>query len=193
MITSGGVFFASNSRSVSFHMPYLVEVSARQLFFPKLCACCAGSPDGIFQAMAIRTKGVRVVRTDTRWWDVPYCRACLRHIEYLNRSKRWWNRAILLLVLSVGWISVSLFFPKDIVNLTEYTPWGSIVFALAAVSYFLGIRYHRRAMRATCATCACVEEAVVYAGWYGSIHTFLFDNREFADAIIRANEKKVVD
>lgn len=63
---------------------HIVKVSARtNIAWPPLCPCCLRPADCQIEAVATRTEGVRVVRTKSKSWVVPYCRACIRHIRAL--------------------------------------------------------------------------------------------------------------
>ncbi len=70
---------------VRFHVPpgrpATVRVSARILNWPDRCACCLGPADAEFDACSTRRTGVRVVRTTTKGWAVPYCSGCLDHVD----------------------------------------------------------------------------------------------------------------
>ena len=51
-----------------------------------------------------------------------------------------------------------------------------------------------RAALAQCltGTCACEGVAVIYEGWYGTLHTFEFRSARYAEAFCRANASKIV-
>jgi hypothetical protein len=58
-------------------MAYEIQISARNLSWPRLCACCCGPANTMKRASASRTTGKRVRHTTTAWWEVPYCTSCL--------------------------------------------------------------------------------------------------------------------
>jgi uncharacterized tellurite resistance protein B-like protein len=56
-----------------------IDVSAKQLSMPAVCACCGGPSDTIVQNTATRVEGKRVIRTKTSSWNIPYCSTCAAH------------------------------------------------------------------------------------------------------------------
>src|SRR5688500_3741828 len=60
---------------------YCVQISARVIRWPHVCACCCRGADTYVEVSSTRTWGKRVVHTHTRGWDVPYCERCLAHIQ----------------------------------------------------------------------------------------------------------------
>ena len=55
-----------------------VQVSARLLHWPRMCACCGGPFEVVRQASCSRLDSRN--RLQTKWWEVPYCGACDRQI-----------------------------------------------------------------------------------------------------------------
>jgi hypothetical protein len=51
-----------------------------------MCACCLGRADDVYQTTHTRITGKKVVRTDSRWWKVPYCSDCLDHMDAEARA-----------------------------------------------------------------------------------------------------------
>lgn len=64
-----------------------VQISARLIRWPTVCACCTGRADDVYRTTHTRVTGTRVVRTNSRWWDVPYCSACLDHVDAHSRAR----------------------------------------------------------------------------------------------------------
>lgn len=63
----------------------IAEFNAVRLRFPKLCCCCGQrSPGAWFQASHTRTRGIRVIRMDTRTTDFPICRKCSDWLEDID-------------------------------------------------------------------------------------------------------------
>ena len=58
-----------------------VDLSGIRFAFPNECPCCGGMPDGTLVISASRSKGRRVVRTEVRAWNLPYCNRCIKHIK----------------------------------------------------------------------------------------------------------------
>ena len=56
-----------------------IDVSAKQLVMPVVCACCGARSETTQRVIATRVEGKRVIRTKTSWWDIPYCGACCAH------------------------------------------------------------------------------------------------------------------
>jgi hypothetical protein len=82
-----------------------VQISARLIRWPTVCACCCAPARESEAAVARRHKGVRVVRVEEKSWPIPYCSRCLDHREAfadLKRAKRalagYQVGAVLLLV-----------------------------------------------------------------------------------------------
>ena len=77
-----------------------VKISANIISWPQVCACCLGRPDTTYDAGYTRRTGKRVVRTQTKKWEVPYCDTCLEHVEAdrIARSIQSWT-PVLVLVL----------------------------------------------------------------------------------------------
>ena len=64
-----------------------VQISARLIRWPEQCACCLGRANEVYRATYTRVTGKKVIRTDSRWWDVPYCSSCLGHVDAASRAK----------------------------------------------------------------------------------------------------------
>lgn len=61
--------------------PQTVLISARIIHWPTICACCGGHPQSNLAASSFRTTGVRVIRTEGKQFDVPYCNQCILHVH----------------------------------------------------------------------------------------------------------------
>lgn len=64
-----------------------VQISARLIRWPQMCACCLGRADDVYKTTHARVTGKKVIRTDSRWWKVPYCSDCLDHMDAEARAK----------------------------------------------------------------------------------------------------------
>lgn len=58
-----------------------VQISARVIDWPTQCACCCGPANATVAVSHVRTKGVEVIRSEEKSWQVPYCKLCLQHME----------------------------------------------------------------------------------------------------------------
>ena len=155
-----------------------VRVSGRILSWPQKCACCSGPSDTNLRAEHTRTTGKRVVRTDTRHWDVPYCSHCLHHAQLAQSGANQYSSGRNLAIIS------GLFFWCGI-------PLIGVIIGI--VMMMNGNSTKNRARLATMATCCCPEPAVTYNGWDGSILLFTFRNGIYAEAFRRANARKLLN
>jgi hypothetical protein len=62
-----------------------VRISANLIHWPPACACCCANADHSVEVTSTRVTGTRVIRSQTKGWRVPYCRACLRHVDAAPR------------------------------------------------------------------------------------------------------------
>lgn len=58
-----------------------VKVSAVVLHWPTCCVCCCGTADTTLPVSAERESGVKVIRTQSKTWAIPYCTRCLAHMK----------------------------------------------------------------------------------------------------------------
>ena len=90
-----------------------VQVSARILKWPTICACCCSQANTTHTVSHTRVTGVEVIRTDERGWSVPYCDTCLRHVSMALDADRRYSEAhrtgvvILVLGLLFGLMSLT--------------------------------------------------------------------------------------
>lgn len=61
--------------------PTRVQVSAKILLWPQKCACCLGESETELQVIAPRLAAKKGKEENARIWGVPYCIACLAHVE----------------------------------------------------------------------------------------------------------------
>lgn len=160
---------------------YPIKVSARLLSWPHQCCCCGEFPDTELSVTATRAKGVRVIRTTSHTWRVPYCSSCLGHI-------RRYRRARLLTVLG---ILVALF--SGFVEAMSVPTVGiAMVAIIISATVFIRLLIRQAAENLTKASCACQFEAVEYLGWHYTIHQFAFVSWAYAKAFATLNSKKIV-
>lgn len=73
----------------------VAEFNAVRLRFPNLCCCCGQrSPRARYQASHTRTRGIRVVRRDTRVTEFPICSPCADWLEDIEATKDRAERVI---------------------------------------------------------------------------------------------------
>lgn len=171
---------------------YEVRISARLLSFPRMCCCCGGnSPDSTYTASYTRTTGKKVVKKQTKSWNFPICSGCSEWIEAVRAAQTvglGFGCAFVLgvIVLSIG-IAVFL----------EEGPGRTAIAVGLLMVYFSGLMF-RRWRRAKVAADdllpadVCNTTPVVYNGWDGTVHTFLFANVKFRGMFVAHNIKKVL-
>ncbi len=162
-------------------MPYQLQVSAKILTWPRMCVCCCGTPDTTLRAAARRVTGKRVQRTTTSWWDVPYCEGCRRHARAFSAAPVLLVCALVAAVIL--WLVVSS-------NSAPAAWLLAIACAGAGVWAFRATRAEGFANLRT--TCAARTDPMRYAGWHGSIHTFIFASRDYLESFAAANERKTM-
>jgi hypothetical protein len=158
-----------------------VEVSGHKLTFPMQCLCCSRSPDTQLEFSASRTTGKRVVRTQTRGWDVPVCNSCLTHHRARVGSVR---AAVFMTVVGAG---VLVFSSGDPIALV-------VGCALIAGQFWARWRGMKTVRGLQSASCTCDSfRSTRYLGWSGSVHGFEFGSQGYALAFMRANRSKLVN
>lgn len=56
-----------------------VTFSGSRVAWPRMCVCCGDHAETQITVATHRTEGVKVRRTKTKTYDVPYCHACVHH------------------------------------------------------------------------------------------------------------------
>lgn len=148
-----------------------VLISAKQIPMPTACVCCGQPPNATMQARATRTKGKRVVRSESREWTFPACTRCLAHARAMPDASNYQVVAILPPVL----LAIAAF-P---VGVAAACTWMPVVWLLYRIS--LG-----SALSMRCATCEGSRNLVSYEGWYGTDHSFSMDSPRYAQALADA-------
>jgi hypothetical protein len=173
---------------------WTVQASARLLHMPPTCCCCASSVGTRkFVAASTRTKGKRVIRTDTRQWSFPICESCMRWIRAhhaANRSRSFMvglSIAVVvcvLIIFSAG--SQNNFGVAFLAGVASVAAAGGMVFAYSAW------KHNEKVATSIRPRSNCHPEPVRYVGWHGTVHTFVFSNNSFANAFATANHRKLV-
>lgn len=152
-----------------------IEVSAKILSPPPMCACC-GCPTQSYQSVAAEKE------RSQQQWLFPCCDQCLHHGEMwkptLTIAEQ--SSAAGLTAALLGWLIFGL----------SGVAFGVVMFVAIAA---LGYRRQQRARALRTQTCSNCELPVVYLGYYGSIHSFQFSSQFYAVAFARANQKKLVN
>ncbi len=160
----------------------LVQVSARMIAFPKTCACCGGHADAQLAVTASRTRGKRVVRTETRGWHFPYCESCIAHV-------RAWSAANGNEVIALG-VVIAI-----VVGAAAHWAAGVGVGLLSLIPAAIYSSVKRKHIRAAqCAPGCCeAKPAVAYIGWDGSVQSFEITSPTFAATFMQINQRKLVN
>lgn len=157
-----------------------VDLSAQIASFPSECACCSGSAGGEFEAVATRTTGVKVVRTHTRSFSVPYCAACLEHVSTFQSAQSTRKFGFWMLF---GGLVVCLL-----------SPIAGLLGVASGVFILIGaISLGRRAESERRTSCACAGPAVEFIGWDGSVKMMDFTSMRYAARFASANAKKIIN
>jgi hypothetical protein len=191
---------------------YCVEISARIIRWPSVCACCCRRADTTLEISSTRVTGKRVIHSHTKSWEVPYCRRCLAHIDVLLELRRF---SLFVLHLSVlfgligGAVGLLLLFAfiRSSVPLAialSFLAAAATTATVVATFRWCNERYKRevqakqarrreledRLASLLCGDCSEKDQAAEYGGWYGSIHTFYFSSSKFAALVEQVNAGK---
>lgn len=188
---------------------YCVQISARIIRWPDICACCCRQADTSVQISSTRVTGKRVIHEQTKSWDVPYCQRCLDHVQAAKQLSQF-SMFVMHWSVVLGSIGGFIAFLALLVVAGETLIPSAVILALTAVvvvaSFSRCQRKYRRdknekeARRAelkrrldSLLSPDCSQKgrfAAQYDGWYGTVHTFYFSNGTFADRLERANPGK---
>jgi len=143
----------------------LVHISAQTITFPRACACCGADPQTNLRVSSTRTTGKRVVRTDTRWWEFPYCYGCVAHVQA-------WPQPAGCATILLGLCTCGIYFFIDAASR----------------------RNAEARARSMCGSSCCAPNAAVaYQGWSGSVHSFEVTSPNFGLDLMRANRRRLVN
>jgi hypothetical protein len=143
----------------------IVQISARTIAFPPLCACCCAPAQTNWTIVATRTTGVRVVRHHSQSWAFPYCTGCAAHASA-------WPAPIGCATVFLSVLTCGAYFIVDSV---------------------LRGKAEARSRSMCGPSCVVPWSAVRYVGWSGSVHSFDVASRDFAIALMRANRSRLVN
>jgi ribosomal protein L28 len=157
-----------------------VDVSGHLFSFPRACACCGAVPDSTLTVSASRSRGSRVVRTEGRSWDFPYCTRCIKHVQRAGTMRMLVRQFIALSVL----LGVIVGFSES-----AYLGFGiGILCVVATVA--VGFKLHNLARGPGCVD---ADSSIAYLGWSGTLHQFEIASRRFAFDFMVANRRKLVN
>lgn len=148
-----------------------VIVSAKQLPMPSICVCCGSAPTTTVAAAATRTKGKRVVRSETHSFRFPACSQCVHHASLMPNASSYWTAVWLPPV-------IALFLSPPLAVMLAIVSWP-LLFVLYRAR--LAAAYAARSE-----SCQAVHNLVSYVGWHGTEHTFTMDSFRFAQAFVEA-------
>lgn len=164
-----------------------VCISARIISFPRRCACCMGASEIERPARMSKSRGKRVVRTETRTWNIPYCLSCSGHAStWETGTTLGW---IVFAVAAV--VTVAAMFNGSSRESQATLIVGSIVSVSAGVG--TAIFFKGMATLTKKSSCALAGPAVHFVGWDGSVQVFDIAPKRYALEVMAANATKLVN
>lgn len=186
-----------------------LEISAKIINWPPVCACCCQRADTTVPISSTRVTGKKVVKSQTKSWDIPYCRRCLGHTkvaqELLAFSTFVLHRSVLI---GLAGAMVTLFLTGALLEVAQRTAiWCFFISAVGTVAVTAATfttfqreyeQQKKKKLRARaelekkleglmCQHCATEELAATYSHWHGTVHTFYFSNPHFVALVEAAN------
>jgi len=159
-----------------------IDVSGQRFIFPNECACCGSTADAQITVSASKQKGKRVIHTTTNTWNIPYCGNCLHHVNAASKASS--------VAQALVWVSFIGGVLMCFANL--YVGIGFCLIGL--IGTFVIHNNLMTQARAICThECACVQRAMTYLGWHGTLHQFEIIPQRFAKAFMIANQNKLVN
>jgi hypothetical protein len=178
---------------------FRMQVSARLLEWPRFCACCMEPTGDRSGFSATRTTGKRVIRTQTHTWEIPVCRACISHSRHFYAAKRirrtcFTIAAVLLIPACCLGVGAGGSAESGKAALFGLPAIGLVLTSGLLVTLGIALYVKRMADARTTArpNCCGLGQCAVYEGWSGSVHSFLFCNRDYADRFYFFNRGKVL-
>jgi hypothetical protein len=160
-----------------------IDLSGQMFDFGQLCACCHNVADTRLAVAASRSSGKRKIHTRTNVWQIPYCKSCMAHFSMLDltRSNARWLTLFSLLAGAVCWFAIHPLV-GTVVGIGALT--GTIFFFNKQMTQARSLRR---------AECACLDRAVAYLSWFGTVHQFDVVSRQFAADVMLLNVRKLVN
>ena len=163
---------------------YTIQVSARVLHWPQRCACCNQLNDTQYRISYTRTTGEKTQRSTTRYWDVPYCTQCVLHVQLAKDALSTYMVWLILIVI------------QGIIWYIAIHSWLIGILIAAPLWWFAHRRYVGidipKAISIAKATCCSINQAIEYKGWDGSMQTFDFTQKDYAENFAILNHSKVL-
>jgi len=160
-----------------------VDVSGVTLRMPEECACCGARPDADLTISASKSWGKRVIHSEAKIWEIPYCKGCLQHCQRAFDARTFARIATvmsIILGLLVGYLS------------SWY--WAILTgAALITLTILVFGRMLRAAEQFKTPDCASLHQAISYLGWSGTLHSFDIHSNRFAHDFMLSNQSKLVN
>ena len=160
-----------------------IEASGPTLEFPFRCACCGGPPDSTLPVPTRTIHGVNIVRTKANTWRIPYCSACIKHVDAgraASRAANWTICGALVAGVFAGY------------GVSGWLGWPLAVVGVAAAQVIYG-RLTTRAENLCSSNCVSVREAVALLRCLGTANSFDFDSDGYALDFMVANQSKLLN
>ncbi len=159
-----------------------VSVSGKQFVFPRICACCGAFP--VTKLSVIGREANRRAQTRGWAWDIPYCKACKRHI-LLSES----TLLISLILVAIGGMGCVLMYFLGFSFPVTISMTGIALVSCALIGYGL----LKLVWSKSPPMCQGRFRAITYAGSAGTCHSFDIKSRRYATDFIKANRFKLVN
>lgn len=151
-------------------MPVIVRTSVPAVRFPQKCACCCG----LVETFQLSGMSKTILSGEPRFWEIPYCFNCAKHVR--GHYGLWFVIAAALLLLA-GLIGA--------VNRTD----GVFVLPVGGIFGALAIWEWSRWKKLFGDGCRAIHgRAARYLGWNGSNHVFTFENDSYASEFKEMND-----
>lgn len=161
-------------------MGFEIKVSANLLVIPKICCCCAEQVGSLsYQARATKTKGKRVIRTQTKSWDFLICDDCSRWINQTAWARTIVKIAVVLFLIGLYFLS------------TDQTEVGIGIASIFGILCWAWLQARKKG-REIMPHPNCRPEPVEYFGWHGTVHSFRFSNPTYVEMFKQGNIKKLI-
>ena len=163
-----------------------LQISARIIEWPSVCPCCDRKADARLAISHTRTWGKRVVHSETKEWNIPYCGGCISHARAHTTAMTTLACAFLLPIIIAG--AVALFGREYFVELTGIIGGG--IFFICGIIW---LTKSSTASRMSSPACCTRGYAAKFNGWDGTVQTFQFAHDDFENGVRALNRGKCLD
>jgi hypothetical protein len=169
-----------------------IKISARIIRFPPICCCCSQQPDTHIDISFTRRTGKRVIKRESKSWPFPICSQCQKHIQLYNQAKKAYSEAQNYNIGGIGCIILGILTAVLLIGILF------LIYGICARCYWgpAALRNAKKLEEEAKAyltnSCTCQHNVVRYHGWYGTVHSFDFQNESYAHAFIALNQEKVL-